>query len=98
MNQDTDLEQQIAKLQMSQTLERLYHLAQGCPCDVKNANEFKAALITCSLDLIDALDNKRIDFKKDEDKALFYGLLTVVIDYVMDGQLKTSFKPVTSKH
>ena len=25
-----------AKLQMSPTLERLYHLAIGCPCDVNN--------------------------------------------------------------
>ena len=87
-----------AKLQMSPTLERLYHLAIGCPCDVNNPDDLKAAFSTCSIDLINALDNKRIHFDNSEDKALFYGLLTVAMDYVMDGKLKTAFKPVTSKH
>ncbi|MDO9213449.1 MAG: hypothetical protein Q7U23_06410 [Methylococcales bacterium] len=88
------------RLQMSPTLERLYHLATGCPCDVNNPDDLKAAFSTCGISLIDALDNNRITFKNDEDKALFYGLLTVTIDYAMDGKLKTAFKPVpaTSKH
>lgn len=97
-NQDKDLNLIAAKLQMSQTLERLFHLAQGCPCDVNNPDDLKAAFSTCGLSLIDALDNNRIQFKNDEDKALFYGLLTVTVDYAMDGKLKTAFKPVTSKH
>jgi hypothetical protein len=87
-----------AKLQMSPTLERLALLAKGCPCDVNKPDDLKAVLATCSLDLINALDNKRVHFDNDEDKALFYGLLTVTVDYAMDGKLKTAFKPVTSKH
>ncbi len=97
MNNDS-IELTAGKLQMSRTLERLYHLATGCPCDVNNPNDLKAAFSTCGISLIDALDNNRIQFKEDKDKALFYGLLTVVVDYAMDGKLKTAFKPVTSKH
>jgi hypothetical protein len=97
MNNDS-IELTAGKLQMSPTLERLYHLATGCPCDVNNPDDLKAAFSTCGITLIDALDNNRIQFNNSEDKALFYGLLTVVMDYVMDGNLKTAFKPVTSKH
>lgn len=97
MNNDS-IELTAGKLQMSPTLERLYHLATGCPCDVNNPDDLKAAFSTCGITLIDALDNNRIQFNNSEDKALFYGLLTVAMDYVMDGNLKTAFKPVTSKH
>jgi hypothetical protein len=97
MNND-DLERRAGMLQMSPTLERLYHLAKGCPIDVNNPADLKAAFATSGQQLIEALDNNRITFTDDEDKALFYGLLTVTTDYVMDGKLKKAFKPVTSRH
>ena len=71
MNNDS-IELSAGKLQMSPTLERLYHLATGCPCDVNNPDDLKAAFSTCGITLIDALDNNRIQFNNSEDKALFY--------------------------
>ncbi len=41
---------------------------------------------------MDALDNGRIHFDDDHDKAMLMGLLVVVTDYVMDGNLKPAFK------
>lgn len=80
------------------SLERLHQLSKTMPCDVNKPNDLKTALASCGMPLIQALDNNRIRFKREEDKALFYGLLAVTVDYVMDGKLKTAFKPVTSKH
>jgi hypothetical protein len=48
-------------------------------------------LATCCADVINALDNGRIHFDKMEDKAVFYGLLTVTTDYVMNGRIRTAF-------
>lgn len=90
-----DLEKEAARLQMSKTLERLFHLAQSCPIDVKNPNDLKAAFSTCSNELIKALDNDRIEFKNEEDKAMFYGLLAVTVDYVLQGKLKNLYKVTT---
>ena len=81
-------------LMMSPTMQRLYHLAQGVPTDVTNPDELKTALVSCAFDLIDALDNDRIDFQHGTDKAMFYGLLMVCIDYGMNGKLKDSFQQV----
>ena len=85
----------IEKIMMSQTLERLFHLAQGCPLDVRNSEELRTALATCSMDLIDELDNNRIHFDHAEDKAMLMGLLVVTVDYFINGNLKNSFKPAT---
>ena len=38
--------------------------------------------------MINALDNNRIQFNNMENKALFYGLLTVTVDYAMDGNTR----------
>lgn len=65
----------IEKIMMSQTLENLFHLAQGCPVDISDPDNLKQALATCSLDLIDGLDNERIHFDNVEDKAMLHGLL-----------------------
>jgi hypothetical protein len=62
-NEHDSIELTAAKLQMSPTLERLYQLAKGCSCDVLNPDNLKAVLSTCSIDLINALDNNRIQFK-----------------------------------
>jgi hypothetical protein len=82
------------KLMMSPTLERLFHLSQTLPCDVNKPDDLKTALVTCSVDLIDALDNGRIKFYRDKDAAVLYGLLVVAVDFGMGGRLRESFKPV----
>jgi|CXWL01.1.fsa_nt_gi hypothetical protein len=82
-------------LMMSPTMQKLYHLAQGMPTDVTKPDELKTALVSCAFDLIDALDNDRIDFQHGNDKALFYGLLMVCVDVGMSGRLKDSFQQST---
>lgn len=89
------LNEQAHQLMMSPTLERLYQLAQTMPTDINNPDDLKGAFSTCSFDLIEALDNNRIHFDNELDKAMFYGLLTVTTDYVMDGKLKTAFTQAT---
>jgi hypothetical protein len=98
INENDSLELSAAKLQMSPTLERLFHLSQGYPCDVTQPEDLRTALASCGIPLIYALDSNRIHFDSDEDKAMLYGLLTATTDYVMGGNLRTAFKPVTSKH
>lgn len=89
------LNEQAHQLMMSPTLERLYQLAQTMPTDINNPDYLKGAFSTCGFDLIEALDNNRIHFDNELDKAMFYGLLTVTTDCVMDGKLKTAFTQVT---
>jgi hypothetical protein len=62
---------------------------------VHNQSDLKTALATCGADLINALDNNRVHFDSVEDKAVFYGLLAVTTDYVMDGRLRTAFTEAT---
>ena len=83
------------ELMMSKTLERLYQIAQNMPCDVTKADELKTALATSGADLINALDNDRIHFDSQADRAMFFGLLTVTMDYVLDGRLKHAFRKAT---
>lgn len=90
-----NLEQKAHELMMSRTVERLYQLSQTLPTDVHNPDDLKEAFSTCGMDVINALDENRIHFDSDNDKAMLYGLLTVIVDYVMDGKLKTSFKQAT---
>lgn len=80
------------QIMMSETLATLSKLAKSCPIDVNDPESLKSALISAGLDLADALDNGRISFDRDEDAATLYGLMTVVIDYGLDGKLKTAFK------
>jgi len=78
---------EVKQLMMSQTMQRLAQLAQTLPTDTSDPDELKAAFSTCGIDLINALDNDRIHFDDDRDKAMFYGLLTVTVNYVLDGNL-----------
>jgi hypothetical protein len=81
INENDSLELTAAKLQMSPTLERLALLAQNdCPM---NPDDLKTGLASCGIPIIDAPDNNFIHFDNSEDKALFYGLLMVSVDYVM---------------
>ena len=80
---------------MSPTLQKLYYFAQSSPADIHDKEDLQAAFSTTGLQLINALDNERITFADDIDRAMLLGLLTVVIDYTMDGNLKNSFKPAS---
>ncbi|MDP2097559.1 MAG: hypothetical protein U1D70_16265 [Methylobacter sp.] len=90
-----NLDKMAHEMMMSPTLERLFHLAQGVPCDTNKPEELRAALAVAGNELIRALDNGRIHFDNDLDKAMLYGLLTVTTDFVMHGKLKMAFKPST---
>jgi len=79
-------------LMMSRTMERLWQLSQSSPTNINSPEDLNVAFSSCGVDLINALDNNRIHFDKMEDKAIFYGLLSVVIDYAMGGRLKARRK------
>ncbi|GEM_PF-1603922 len=99
INENESIELTAAKLQMSPTLERLALLAQNdCPINAMNPDDLRTGLASCGIPIIHALDNNRIHFDNSEDKALFYGLLMVSVDYVMGGKLSAALQPVTSKH
>lgn len=90
-----NLDEQAQQLMMSPTLEGLFKLAQKLPTDTNNPEELRAALAVAGNALINALDNDRIHFDNDLDKGMLYGLLVVTTDFVMEGKLKTAFKPAT---
>ena len=92
MKIDTNLQ----NLMMSDTLKNLWAMAQAGVTDVNSKDDLKTAFSTCSMELISALDNERIRFNNTDDKAIFYGLLTVLVDFVMDGNLKSLFKESVS--
>ena len=95
MNIEQEMKTAEQNLMMSRTMERLWQLSQTSPTNTNNPEDLKVAFSSCGVDLINALDNDRIHFDKMEDKAIFYGLLSFVIDYAMGGKLKTSFKKAT---
>ncbi len=95
MNIKQEIKNAEQSLLMSKTMERLWQLSQTSPTNANSREDLKVAFSSCGVDLINALDNDRIHFDKMEDKAIFYGMLSVVIDYVMDGRLKTSFTKAT---
>lgn len=85
-----NIERDVAALMMSPTVSRLVEMAQGMPLDINNADDLRACMATVSRSLIEALDNDRIQFTRDEDRAMFYGLMTVAFDLALDGRLKTA--------
>lgn len=74
-----ELNELAGKIMMSPTMQRLAELASGMPLDPLNDDDLKTGLTTCMIDIVDALDNNRIKFEVDDDKAMFYGLLSVVL-------------------
>lgn len=68
----SELDEKAHALMMSPTLARLFQLAQGVPCDVNKPDEMRTALATCGNDLIMALDNNRIHFDSELDKAFLH--------------------------
>lgn len=85
------IEQELA---MSKTLELLYHLSQKTPCVIATPDEFKTALATSSMDMVFALDNGKIHFDDEYTEAMFHAVLTMSVDFCMNGKLKTSYKEV----
>ena len=87
-HQDDDLTEQpinIASgmLQMSGTLGKVAQFASGFTqstgIDPLNDDDFKTILGTFMVDMVRALDGERIEFLRDSDKAIFYGLLSVAL-------------------
>ena len=81
---------------MSDTLKNLWAMSLTGITDVNSKEDLKTAFSTCSMELISALDKERIHFDSNDDKAIFYGLLTVLVDFVMDGNLKHLFREAVS--
>jgi hypothetical protein len=73
----------IKELMMSPTLQNLLSGAQGCPLDLTDPEEIKAGLSTTVPDLILAIDNNRIHFESVDDIAIFHGLLTIAVVYLL---------------
>ncbi len=90
-----EIEEKGRLLMMSPTLELLFKLAQTVPCDINNRDEVSVALATTGHEIILALDNGRIHFDSELDKAMLLGLLVVTTDYTLGGKLKTAFKQAT---
>ena len=90
------IDKNLQDLMMSDTLKNLWAMSQTGITDVNSKEDLKTAFSTCSMELISALDNRRIHFDSHDDKAIFYGLLTVIVDYTMDGNLKRLFKEAIS--
>ncbi len=91
-HQDDDLTEQpiniaAGMLQMSGTLGKVVQFASGFTqstgIDPLNDDDFKTILGTFMVDMVRALDGERIEFLRDSDKAVFYGLLSVVLIKVL---------------
>jgi sulfur transfer protein SufE len=78
-----ELNKLTGKLMMSPTMQRLAEMASGMPLDPLNHDDLKTGLASCMFDVEDALDNNRIKFERDHDKAMFYGLLSVALIRVL---------------
>ena len=92
MNVSQDANNAVQNLMMSETLKSLWLMSRSGITNTSSRDDLKTAFSTCGTELIIALDNRRIHFDSHDDKAIFYGLLTVIVDYTMDGNLKTLFK------
>ena len=83
------------ELMMSVTLPKLYELAKTLPINVSDPEQLKAFFATIGSHLIGALDGERIHFLDELDQGMFYAMLTAVMDYAIDGNLKNAFRPAT---
>jgi hypothetical protein len=75
-------EQQKAKaylLTISPTLQAIAIMAHDCLDDLCDLDNINALLALTSNHLMHAVDNNRIHFKNDEDKAMFFELLVTII-------------------
>jgi hypothetical protein len=83
-----ELQAKVNALMNSKTLHSLIDFADLFSINYNDPNELKANFGIAGMQLIDALDNHRITFINTDDEAHFMGLLTIIIDYAMDGNLK----------
>ena len=82
------IDQQTFEIMSSPTLGKLAKFAEGAPWDVNDKDDLKSAISTCLLELCRAMDAGRIHFDKDEDSAMFHGLLSVNLAQFFDGKVK----------
>lgn len=71
----TDHETELSKLAMSQSLHQVATLAGEIKLDMSDESEFIELLNVCLVDLITALDEKRITFSDIGTKTVFFALL-----------------------
>lgn len=81
------IDQNTFEIMSSPTLGKLAKFAENAPWDVNNEDDLKSALSTCLLELCKAMDAGRIHFDKDEDSAIFHGLLSVNLAQFFDGKV-----------
>ena len=74
----SDIEKAAMDLQMSPNMQRLTNMLGTLP-NTDDDEATREAFTTCLVDLTKALDKNRIRFKKMEDRAMFYGLLTLAL-------------------
>lgn len=86
-----ELKNMAGLLSVSPTMQHLAELSQTMPMNPLNDDDLEVILATCLIDMVQALDGKRITFGKDEDKAMFIGLLVTAMVRAI-GQVPT---PVT---
>ncbi|MCU7837071.1 MAG: hypothetical protein KZQ83_17730 [gamma proteobacterium symbiont of Taylorina sp.] len=82
-----EINEAVAEIQLSETFSKLVDLSQTVPVNTNDKEELKTALTTCIMEMVRGLDNNRIHFDSDNDKAMFHGLLTVCLTIVFDGKV-----------
>ena len=73
-------------LMMSPTMSRLIQLAPAMPLDCRSPDDLKSGFCTATLDLVRALDDGRIHFDNEHDRAMLHGLMMVSMQYVFNGR------------
>ena len=91
---NTELQRQVAELQMSPTMGKLCRFAKSMPI---GPGDVKPLLTTATIDLVRALDAGRIRFDSDEDAAMLHGLLLAALQAVFDGKLADGIKTVRTQ-
>lgn len=71
----TDHETELSKLAMSKSLHQVATLAGEIKLDLNDESDFIELLNVCLVDLITALDEKRITFSDTGTKTVFLALL-----------------------
>lgn len=82
------IDQQTFEIMTSPTMGKLAKFAEDAPWDVNNKNDLKTAISTCLLDVCRAMDAGRIHFDKDEDSAVFHGLMAINLAQFFDGKVR----------
>jgi len=79
----------------SRTIGMLAKYAEDMPLDVMNDDDFKSGISTCTIDIAKAIDNDRIQFSNDEDRAVLHGLLAICLSRCLDGKVTAQ---IISRH